>query len=76
MEGFTIQGMRGTLQQVLQRITRSKITGKPKASMQWTHYFWNVVFRHKVIIEAWPSSIPFVNLSKASSALAQLEMLL
>ncbi|KAF8452803.1 hypothetical protein L210DRAFT_3639263 [Boletus edulis BED1] len=46
MEGFAIQGIKG------------EITGED-ASMQWAHYFRNIVFQYKVIIEAWPPSIPF-----------------
>lgn len=44
--------------------------------MHWTHYFRNVIQRYQVIIEGWPTNIPFVNLSKVSSALPELESLL
>ena len=44
--------------------------------MQWVHYFRNVIQRYQVIVEGWPSNIPFTNLSQISSALPQLKMLL
>jgi len=52
------------------------ITQDPKAKMQWAQYFWNVVSRYQVAIEGWPESIPFANLSGASSSSSQLEILL
>ncbi|KAG1725909.1 hypothetical protein EDB19DRAFT_1833612 [Suillus lakei] len=64
MEGFAIQGM------------KEKVTGNPKATMQWTHFFRNIVKRYSVVIEGWPEQIPFVNLSTASSSLTDLKMLL
>ncbi|KAG2108476.1 uncharacterized protein F5147DRAFT_773676 [Suillus discolor] len=51
------------------------ITGDPDARMQWTHYFRNVVQHYQVAIEGWPDNIPFANLSQASSACPNLEML-
>ncbi|KAF8131401.1 hypothetical protein EV363DRAFT_1449797 [Boletus edulis] len=88
MEGFAIQGIKGTAKNHQERVSQVRadirhimnrklceITGED-ASMQWAHYFRNIVFRYKVIIEAWPPSIPIVNLSKASSSLGQLETLL
>jgi hypothetical protein len=53
-----------------------EVTGEPHAKMQWLHYFRNVIQRYQVVVEGWPASIPFTNLSKVSSALPQLEMLL
>ena len=45
--------------------------------MQWSLYFRNVVQCYKVIIVGWPEErVPFANLSSASSALSDLEMLL
>jgi len=44
--------------------------------MEWKHYWWKVVACHKVRIEGWPDSIPFKNLSEASSSLPELKMLL
>jgi len=53
-----------------------EITGEPHAKMQWVHYFRNVVTRYLVVVEGWPTEIPFMNLSDVSSALPQLEALL
>ncbi|KAI6024596.1 hypothetical protein PISMIDRAFT_121202, partial [Pisolithus microcarpus 441] len=39
-------------------------------------YFQNVVAHYCVIIEGWPDTITFENLSSASSSLSQLEVLL
>ncbi|KAG1783911.1 hypothetical protein EV702DRAFT_945406, partial [Suillus placidus] len=50
-----------------------KITGDPRVNMQWTHYFRNIIRRYQVMIVGWPNNIPFVNLSKVSSALPELE---
>jgi hypothetical protein len=44
--------------------------------MEYTWYWKRVVHKYSIIIEGWPSSIPFKNLSKASSALGELESLL
>jgi hypothetical protein len=44
--------------------------------MHWMNYWRNVVQRYQVAVEGWPDNIPFVNLSKVSSALPDLEMLL
>lgn len=44
--------------------------------MEWKNYWVRVVARYQVIIEGWPSNIPFRNLSAASSPLADLESLL
>jgi hypothetical protein len=44
--------------------------------MQWVHYFRNVIQRYQVIVEGWPSNIPFTNLSQVSCPLAELKMLL
>ncbi|KAG1886378.1 uncharacterized protein F5891DRAFT_1201046 [Suillus fuscotomentosus] len=63
MEGFAVQGM------------KELITGDPDARMQWTHYFRNVVQHYQVAIESWPDNITFTNLSQASSARPDLEML-
>ncbi|KAG1778325.1 hypothetical protein EV702DRAFT_1196329 [Suillus placidus] len=64
MEGYAIQGM------------REAITGNPKATMQWADYWCNIVQRYNIICEGWPSTVPFKNLSEASSALPELKMLL
>ncbi|KAG1775915.1 hypothetical protein EV702DRAFT_941657, partial [Suillus placidus] len=50
-----------------------KITGDPHVNMQWTHYFRNIVRHYQVMIVGWPNNIPFVNLSKVSSALPELK---
>ncbi|KAM6492469.1 hypothetical protein JOM56_012193, partial [Amanita muscaria] len=47
-----------------------------KARMEWKHYWEHVVCRYSVAIEGWPNTIPFKNLSEASTAYAELEMLL
>ena len=44
--------------------------------MQWKYYFKNVVSHYKVVIEDWPSEVPFANLSNVSSPLAELETML
>jgi hypothetical protein len=44
--------------------------------MEWKHYWRNIVQRHQVVMEGWPSNIPFRNLSDASSSLSDLESLL
>ncbi|KAG0702914.1 hypothetical protein DFH29DRAFT_804326, partial [Suillus ampliporus] len=88
MEGFAIQGMKGARKSHQQLISDTRasirqlinvklqeITGEPRAAMQWTHYFHNVVQRYQVIIEGWPESIKFTNLSNVSSALPDLKML-
>lgn len=51
-------------------------TKDPKAKMQWVHYWRNIVQRYLVICDGWPDEIPFDNLSKASSGVTNLEMLL
>lgn len=43
--------------------------------MEWKHYGQKVVARHHVMIEGWPPSIPFKNLSAAASPLADLDTL-
>ncbi|KAG1871413.1 hypothetical protein F4604DRAFT_1521198, partial [Suillus subluteus] len=40
------------------------------------NYFHNVVQHYQVIIKGWPTNIPFTNLSKVSSTLPDLDMLL
>jgi hypothetical protein len=44
--------------------------------MEWKNYWTKVVARYQVMIEGWPASIPFKNLSVASSPLADLNLLL
>lgn len=44
--------------------------------MEWKHYWRNVVRRYQVIIEGWPSSVAFRNLSETSTSLSELELLL
>ncbi|KAG1771090.1 hypothetical protein EV702DRAFT_928738, partial [Suillus placidus] len=48
------------------------ITGNPKATMQWADYWRNIVQCYLIICEGWPSTVPFKNLSEASSALPEL----
>ncbi|KAG1774227.1 hypothetical protein EV702DRAFT_974941 [Suillus placidus] len=92
MEGFAVQGMRGAAKNHQQRVSEirssirniinrtlhnvGEVTGDSDAKMQWAYYFWNVVQRYQVMIEGWPENVPFANLSKVSSALPELEMLL
>lgn len=52
-----------------------QITNNPKATMQWAHYWRNVVSRHQVVVEGWPDEIPFDNLSKVASGITALENL-
>ncbi|KAG1899557.1 uncharacterized protein F5891DRAFT_953738 [Suillus fuscotomentosus] len=89
MEGFAVQGIKGAAKNHQQRVSglRSSIreimnsklqevTGDDRAKMQWVHYFRNVIQRYQVVVEGWPNNIPFTNLSKVSSAIPDLEMLL
>ncbi|KAG1722922.1 uncharacterized protein EDB91DRAFT_1240165 [Suillus paluster] len=89
MEGFAIQGMKGAAENHQQRVAKihgqirseinvalQKVTGNPKATMQWTHFFRNIVKHYSVVVEGWPEQIPFINLSTASSSLTDLEILL
>ncbi|KAG1877137.1 hypothetical protein C8R48DRAFT_590638, partial [Suillus tomentosus] len=89
MEGFAIQGIKGagknhqqlisdtraSIRKLINVKLRQFITGEPHATMQWTHYFRNVVQRYQVVIEGWPDNIKFTNLSNVSSALPELQML-
>jgi hypothetical protein len=43
--------------------------------MHWANYFRNVVEPYQIVVHGWPTNIPFVNLSKVSSALPDLQML-
>lgn len=52
------------------------VTSNREAQMEWKHYWVKVVARYNVVIEGWPDSIPFKNLSTASSPLAVLNTLL
>ncbi|KAI6036211.1 hypothetical protein BKA83DRAFT_4042354 [Pisolithus microcarpus] len=89
LEGFAVRGIKGAAENHQQRVSNVRaairnvincqlrdVTGDPKAKMQWAQYFRNVVTRYQVVIEGWPETIPFANLSSASSSLAQLEVLL
>ncbi|KAG1719914.1 hypothetical protein EDB19DRAFT_1836334 [Suillus lakei] len=82
---FVMEGMHDFMESVIgidnqdfaqRRTTSKKVTGNPKATMQWTHFFCNIVKCYSVVVEGWPEQIPFVNLSTASSSLTDLEMLL
>ncbi|KAG1792380.1 hypothetical protein EV424DRAFT_1280151, partial [Suillus variegatus] len=88
MEGFAVQGMKGAAKNHQKRCSNVRaairheiqkglvaITKDENAKMHWANYFRNVVQRYKVVIEGWPANIPFVNLSQASSALPDLEMI-
>ncbi|KIL56721.1 hypothetical protein M378DRAFT_16818 [Amanita muscaria Koide BX008] len=85
MEGFAIQGIRGAADNYKQRVSairgeiQSEILDKlrnEKARMEWKFYWEHVVRRYGVVIEGWPKSIPFKNLSETSSSLPGLEGLL
>ncbi|KAG1734233.1 uncharacterized protein EDB91DRAFT_1238445 [Suillus paluster] len=88
MEGFALHGIRGAAKNHQQRCCNlrgeirqlinnklQQITKNPKATMQWVHYWRNVVSRYQVIVEGWPDEIPFDNLSKAASGITALENL-
>ncbi|KAG2740597.1 hypothetical protein P692DRAFT_20851330 [Suillus brevipes Sb2] len=89
MEGFAVQSMKGMCCKksskpcsdvhtaIRHKIQKGlvAITKDPNANMHWANYFRNVVQRYQVVIEGWPANIPFVNLSQASSALPDLEMI-
>ncbi|KIK14559.1 hypothetical protein PISMIDRAFT_116809, partial [Pisolithus microcarpus 441] len=53
-----------------------QVTGNPRAKMEWQYYFWNIVLHYHIVVEGWLMTIPFVNLSSASSSLSVLEMLM
>ncbi|EGO01357.1 hypothetical protein SERLA73DRAFT_72302 [Serpula lacrymans var. lacrymans S7.3] len=89
MEGFAIQGIAGAAKNHQQHVAEVRatiraeinmslraISGDQKAKMQWTQYWRNIIQRYQVKIEGWPENIPFGNLSRISSALPDLEMLL
>jgi hypothetical protein len=44
--------------------------------MQWKFYYRNVVKRYQVVVEGWPPSYPFKNLSDVSGSVVDLENLL
>ena len=44
--------------------------------MEWKYYWTKVVARYHVMIDGWPATIPFKNLSIASSPLADVNTLL
>ncbi|KAG1860769.1 hypothetical protein F4604DRAFT_1930089 [Suillus subluteus] len=88
MEGFAVQGMKGAAKNHQKRCSDVRaaihheiqkglvaITKDKNMKMHWANYFRNVVQRYQVVIEGWPANIPFVNLSQASSALPDLEMI-
>ncbi|KAG1723941.1 hypothetical protein EDB19DRAFT_1834401 [Suillus lakei] len=88
MEGFAMSGIcgaaqnhqkccsniRGSIRNLINEKLQN-ITGDPDAKMQWAHYWRNIVQRYLVVCIGWPDEIPFENLSKVSSSLADLEML-
>ncbi|KAF8345221.1 hypothetical protein F5887DRAFT_834432, partial [Amanita rubescens] len=90
MEAFALHGLKGSAAINHKQAVSAKrsairneinkqlriITGDESAQMEWKHYWRKVVARHKVMIEGWPDSVPFKNLSEASSALPELKMLL
>ncbi|KAG2122417.1 hypothetical protein BD769DRAFT_1319439, partial [Suillus cothurnatus] len=88
MEGFAVQGMKGAAGNHQKRCSKVdaslrniinwklvEITKDDSARMHWANYFHNVVEPYQVVVHGWPTNIPFVNLSKASSALPDLQML-
>ncbi|KAG1758577.1 hypothetical protein EDD22DRAFT_783713, partial [Suillus occidentalis] len=88
MEGFALRGicsaakhhqqcccnLRSKIRHLINNKLR-KLLSNPKATMQWAHYWRNVVSRYQVVVEGWPDEIPFDNLSKAASGIAALENL-
>ncbi|OAX34557.1 hypothetical protein K503DRAFT_794132 [Rhizopogon vinicolor AM-OR11-026] len=89
MEGFAIQGMKGAVKNYQKRSSEvrsaihqliteklQEIMNDPGAKMHWANYWRNVVQRYQVVVDGWPNNIPFDNLSKVSSALQDLEMIL
>ncbi|KAG1864582.1 hypothetical protein C8R48DRAFT_601909, partial [Suillus tomentosus] len=52
-----------------------EITKDNSARMHWANYFHNVVQPYQVIVEGWPTNIPFINLSEVSSTLPDLDLL-
>ncbi|KAG1887718.1 hypothetical protein F4604DRAFT_1570639, partial [Suillus subluteus] len=89
MEGFAVQGIKGvgknyqklisdthaSIRKLINDKLHHKITGEPGATMQWAHYFHNVVQCYQVVIKWWLDNIKFTNLSNVSSALPDLQML-
>ncbi|KAF8348045.1 hypothetical protein F5887DRAFT_837650, partial [Amanita rubescens] len=90
MEGFSLQGLKGTTKNWQQRVSELRsqirqvmntklkdITGNPSARMEWKFYFRNVVQRYSVKIEGWPVNlVRFQNLSEVSSPYDSLKTLL
>ncbi|KIL64910.1 hypothetical protein M378DRAFT_38922, partial [Amanita muscaria Koide BX008] len=89
MEGFAIQGLKGTANNYKKTLSKRRaeirseilnqlraVTGNEDAQMEWKHYWIKVVARYNVMIEGWPTTVPFKNLSTASSPLVELNVLL
>ncbi|KAG0708356.1 hypothetical protein DFH29DRAFT_870904 [Suillus ampliporus] len=72
MEGFAVQGMKAIHNEINKKLV--EITKDDNAKMHWANYFHNVIQCYQVIVEGWPTNIPFINLSKVSSALPDLEI--
>jgi hypothetical protein len=64
------------LHYLILRLSTGEVTGNENAWMEWKHYWQNIVRRYQVMMEGWPETIPFHNLSKTSNSLANLKMLL
>jgi len=54
----------------------AEVTGNTKADMKWANYWDAVVKKYKVVVEGWPSRIPFALLTQACSGVSDTEALL
>ncbi|KDQ48931.1 hypothetical protein JAAARDRAFT_144191 [Jaapia argillacea MUCL 33604] len=87
MEGCALGGLKGaanhknrlsSARSTLREIINTKlveISGDTTASMKWTHYWRDIVVKHRVIVVGWPDDIPFGNLSDVVKTLSDYESL-
>ncbi|KAG2108125.1 hypothetical protein BD769DRAFT_1675383 [Suillus cothurnatus] len=73
MEGFAFHGICGAAKNHQNTALICTITNNLKATIQWVHYWCNVISHYQVATKGWPDEIPFDNLSKASSGIPALE---
>ncbi|KDQ59630.1 hypothetical protein JAAARDRAFT_56629 [Jaapia argillacea MUCL 33604] len=87
MEGCAIGGLRGAANHknrlssawtFLRELINTKlveVTGDAAATMKWTQYWWDIVTKYRVVVDGWPNSIPFGNLSDVVKTLHEYESL-
>ncbi|TDL13891.1 hypothetical protein BD410DRAFT_846538 [Rickenella mellea] len=89
MEGFAVQGLRGTASSHKARMSNIRTelrnhihaalveaTGCRDAKMKWKNYWQDIVSKYRVVIEVWPENIPFGNLSDIVTNIPDFERLL